>query len=103
VAAGFSFQRQWPPAVLVACLCLFMGFFSLGMGAITFVVASEIFPLPVRGKAMALTVFVNRLLRCVMCAGRPATYFPFSSVHMLHAPTNQPTIRPTNQPTNQPM
>lgn len=63
VAAGLSFQQRWPPTMLMASLCLFMGFFSLGMGAITFVVASELFPLPVRGKAMALTVFVNRLLR----------------------------------------
>jgi hypothetical protein len=65
VAAGLSFQQRWPPTVLMASLCLFMGFFSTGMGAITFVVASELFPLPVRGKAMALTVFVNRLLRFV--------------------------------------
>lgn len=68
VAAGFCFQLHWPPAMLIASLCLFMGFFSVGMGAITFVVASELFPLPVRGKAMALTVFVNRLLRYV-CGG----------------------------------
>lgn len=58
---GLCFRYMWDPAVLVVGLCLFMGFFSVGLGAITFVVASEIFPLAVRGKAMALTVFINRL------------------------------------------
>lgn len=62
VLAGASFQYSLPPSLLMTSLCLFMAFFSVGMGAITFVVASEIFPLPVRGKAMALAVFVNRLL-----------------------------------------
>merc|ERR1712137_1032173 len=35
--------------------------FSLGLGAITFVVASELVPLPVRGKTVALTTFTNRI------------------------------------------
>ena len=63
ILAGTVFQYGYDPLFLIMSLCLFMGFFSVGMGAITFVVASELFPLPVRGKAMALTVFVNRLLR----------------------------------------
>lgn len=63
ILAGACFHFDLDPFVLIISLCLFMGFFSVGMGAITFVVASELFPLPVRGKAMALTVFVNRLLR----------------------------------------
>ncbi len=66
VLAGLCFQLSLPPLLLVASMCLFMGFFSVGMGAITFVVASEIFPLPVRGKAMALAVFTNRLLSGVV-------------------------------------
>jgi len=66
VLAGACFQLQLAPFLLVSSLCLFMGFFSVGMGAITFVVASEIFPLPVRGKAMALAVFINRLLSGVV-------------------------------------
>jgi MFS family permease len=45
---GVCFSRAWPAWVLVVLLCVFMGFFSLGMGAITFVVASEVFPLSVR-------------------------------------------------------
>ena len=35
--------------------------FSLGMGPLTFVVASEIFPSQHRGKGVSVTVFVNRL------------------------------------------
>jgi hypothetical protein len=45
---GLIFQLQGPASLLIVCLCLFMGFFSVGLGAITFVVASEIFPLAVR-------------------------------------------------------
>lgn len=66
VLAGACFQFRLHPFLLASSLCLFMGFFSVGMGAITFVVASEIFPLPVRGKAMALAVFINRLLSGVV-------------------------------------
>jgi len=92
--------------MLLMFLVLFMFFFSVGLGAITFVVASEIFPLAVRvspccipfamdahvdvetiyatvltcyfspaathqGKAMALTVFLNRLLRYDATLMRP--------------------------------
>lgn len=91
LAAGLSFQQRWPASVLMASLCLFMGFFSLGMGAITFVVASELFPLPVRGKAMALTVFVNRLLRCVsiLRAGWLGRASP-SQAKASHPPTSPP-------------
>ena len=50
------------PWVCLFGLCAFMFCFSLGMGSLSFVVASEIFPLRLRGKGVALTVFVNRLM-----------------------------------------
>lgn len=97
LAAGLSFQQRWPASVLMASMCLFMGFFSLGMGAITFVVASELFPLPVRGKAMALTVFVNRLLRCVSILragwlGRASPSQAKASHPPIHPPKNSGVV-----------
>ncbi|CAN0119646.1 unnamed protein product [Laminaria digitata] len=40
---------------------MFMWCFSLGMGALTFLVAAEIFPLRYRGRGVSLAVCVNRL------------------------------------------
>ena len=42
--------------------CVFSGSFSIGWGPITWVLVSEIFPLHVRSKAMAICTTVNRLL-----------------------------------------
>ncbi len=43
------------------CLCLFMGAFSVGMGPLTFVVASEVCNQKRRGKVVSAAVFVNRV------------------------------------------
>lgn len=45
---GLCFHLSWSPWLVVLGLCLFMFLFSLGLGAITFVVAAEVFPLSVR-------------------------------------------------------
>ncbi len=42
-------------------LCLFLTAFSIGLGPATFVVASEIVPLPARSKTMGVVICVNRL------------------------------------------
>eukprot|EP01084_Bolivina_argentea_P001242 2289_1 len=42
--------------------CCFSASFSIGWGPITAVVASEIFPLHIRSKAMAICITVNRLI-----------------------------------------
>lgn len=47
--------------VTLTALCLFMASFSLGMGPVTWVVASEIFPLRVRARGTAFSMAVNRL------------------------------------------
>ncbi len=43
------------------CLCLFMGAFSVGMGPLTFVVASEVCNQRRRGKVVSAAVFINRV------------------------------------------
>lgn len=43
----------------VISLMCYVAFFAIGLGPITWVLLSEIYPLKVRGKAMALATFVN--------------------------------------------
>ena len=47
--------------ITLAALCLFMMSFSLGVGPVTWVVTSEIFPLTVRSKGTAFSMALNRL------------------------------------------
>ena len=42
-------------------ICLFVAFFSLGIGPINWVLTSEVFPLIIRGRAMSVATLVNRL------------------------------------------
>ena len=48
-------------------LCFFMASFSLGMGPVTWVVASEIFPLRVRSKGVAFSMAANRITSGAGC------------------------------------
>ena len=47
--------------ITLAALCLFMMSFSLGVGPVTWVVTSEIFPLRVRSKGVAFSMAANRI------------------------------------------
>eukprot|EP00611_Tribonema_gayanum_P004868 TRINITY_DN140_c0_g1_i7.p1 TRINITY_DN140_c0_g1~~TRINITY_DN140_c0_g1_i7.p1 ORF type:complete len:522 (-),score=160.57 TRINITY_DN140_c0_g1_i7:1182-2747(-) len=62
MAIALAFHLQWGGGAVLFLLSSFMLCFSLGLGPVTFVVASEIFPLAVRGKAMSLVVFINRAM-----------------------------------------
>eukprot|EP01083_Nonionella_stella_P299254 1015729_1 len=48
------------PVVSVMLQCCYVGAFSLGWGPICWVIISEIYPLEVRSKGMALSVSINR-------------------------------------------
>eukprot|EP00904_Undaria_pinnatifida_P012714 jgi/Undpi1/8573/HiC_scaffold_25.g11038.m1 len=61
VILAFSFSSDAPSWVTLSGLCMYMWCFSLGMGALTFLVAAEIFPLRYRGRGVSLAVCVNRL------------------------------------------
>lgn len=45
----------------VFALCLFNASFSIGFGPIAWVLCSEVYPSPIRGRAMSLSTFVNRI------------------------------------------
>jgi len=59
IALSFHFQSS--VEITIMCLCLVMLTFSLGPGPFTFVVVNEMVPLKMRGKAVASSVFMNRL------------------------------------------
>ncbi|CAM9689067.1 unnamed protein product [Scytosiphon promiscuus] len=63
---GSAFLLNWTSMLTLFWLCMFMFTFSLGLGPVTFVVASEIFPVAVRGKAMSVVIFVNRMMSGVI-------------------------------------
>jgi SP family galactose:H+ symporter-like MFS transporter len=59
LATAFLFQTELIDMIAVISLMAYVGFFSLGLGAVTWIILSEIFPLNVRGKAMTVAIFVN--------------------------------------------
>mmetsp|Transcript_7407 Transcript_7407/g.11063 ORF Transcript_7407/g.11063 Transcript_7407/m.11063 type:complete len:576 (-) Transcript_7407:92-1819(-) len=65
-------------SVALSMLCAFMFCFSLGMGPVTFVVASEIFPLAIRGKAMSLVVFLNRAMSGIIALSYTSLAYVFT-------------------------
>ncbi|CAM9113165.1 unnamed protein product [Ectocarpus sp. 13 AM-2016] len=87
VFLGLTFSASAPAWMTLSGLCLFMWSFSLGMGALTFLVAAEIFPLRYRGRGVSLTVCVNRLTSGLVALAFPllergftagGTFFLFS-------------------------
>ncbi len=59
VLLGAAFQyRVLPPSVLLFIILLYIAFFASAMGPLVWVVLSEIFPIKVRGGAMALATVV---------------------------------------------
>lgn len=57
---AFSFYKDLPHTFVVYGLLVYLCFYSFGMGPGAWVVASEIFPLGIRAKAMGLAIFLNR-------------------------------------------
>ena len=59
LSTAFLFQTELIDLIAVISLMAYVGSFSLGLGAVTWLILSEIFPLKVRGKAMTVALFVN--------------------------------------------
>ena len=58
-------------ALAVTALAIYMTFFSLGAGPGTWLVASEVFSLGVRARAMSLATCTNRGLAALVSVGGP--------------------------------
>ncbi|OMO58001.1 Sugar/inositol transporter [Corchorus olitorius] len=56
----------WAIIVCIVAVCAFVSFFSIGLGPITWVYSSEIFPLRLRAQGTGLAISVNRLVSGVV-------------------------------------
>ncbi|KAL2929268.1 putative polyol transporter 6 [Bienertia sinuspersici] len=55
-------KPSWAIALCVIAVCAYVSFFSIGLGPITWVYSSEVFPLRLRAQGTSLAVSVNRLV-----------------------------------------
>lgn len=56
---GIAFQYEWSTLARMIVIMVYLSFFSLGSGPVTWLVCSEIYPSAVRELAMALSTLVN--------------------------------------------
>lgn len=59
-------KPMWAIALCVVAVCADVSFFSIGLGPITWVYSSEIFPIRLRAQGSSLAVSVNRLVSGVV-------------------------------------
>ncbi|KAK2985304.1 hypothetical protein RJ640_024300 [Escallonia rubra] len=59
-------KPMWAIALCVVAVCADVSFFSIGLGPITWVYSSEIFPMRLRAQGSSLAVSVNRLVSGVV-------------------------------------
>ncbi|KAK4280884.1 hypothetical protein QN277_012443 [Acacia crassicarpa] len=55
-------KPEWAIALCVVAVCCTVSFFSIGLGPITWVYSSEIFPLRLRAQGSSVAISVNRLV-----------------------------------------
>ncbi|KAL5838369.1 hypothetical protein ACOSQ3_015538 [Xanthoceras sorbifolium] len=56
----------WAIVVCIVAVCAYVSFFSIGLGPITWVYSTEIFPLRLRAQGSALAISVNRVVSGVV-------------------------------------
>ncbi|KAB1199024.1 Polyol transporter 5 [Morella rubra] len=59
-------HMMWAVALSIAMVLVYVAFFSIGMGPITWVYSSEIFPLRLRAQGASIGISVNRVISGVM-------------------------------------
>ncbi|XP_020258020.1 probable polyol transporter 6 [Asparagus officinalis] len=59
-------NHKWAIALSISCLLSNVAFFSIGLGPITWVYSSEIFPLRLRAQGASLGVAVNRVMNGII-------------------------------------
>lgn len=92
----------------VLAVCLFLGFFSIGIGPVCWVLASEVFPSHIRAKAMGTATAINRVtsgliavtfLPLVDITGLSGYYFLFACISTVAAIWCYMTVPETKQQT----
>jgi SP family galactose:H+ symporter-like MFS transporter len=56
---GFVSESQLIDVIAVASLMAYVGFFAIGLGPVPWLIISEIYPGPIRGRAMGVATFAN--------------------------------------------
>ncbi|KAJ4822591.1 hypothetical protein Tsubulata_021922 [Turnera subulata] len=59
-------KPEWAVVMSIVAVCGFVSFFSIGLGPITWVYSSEIFPMRLRAQGSGLAISVNRLVSGVI-------------------------------------
>jgi SP family galactose:H+ symporter-like MFS transporter len=59
LAIAFFSKSELIDQIAVVSLMAYVAFFAIGLGPVTWVMLSEIYPLKVRGKAMSIAIFIN--------------------------------------------
>ena len=61
LAFAFFMHSEMIGKIAIISLAAYVAFFAIGLGPVTWVVISEIYPMKVRGLAMTIAAFVNWL------------------------------------------
>ncbi|XP_073028290.1 sugar transporter ERD6-like 16 [Primulina eburnea] len=88
---GRSLLLGWVPFLAISGVLVYVASFSIGMGAVPWVIMSEIFPIHVKGLAGSLVVLVNWLgawavsytFNFLMSWSPPGTFFVYAGVCLL--------------------
>ncbi|ONK61524.1 uncharacterized protein A4U43_C08F30850 [Asparagus officinalis] len=64
---GQGLYMEWSPMLALFGILIYLGFYSIGMGPIPWVLMSEIFPINMKGIAGSLVVFANWFCSWVLC------------------------------------
>jgi MFS transporter, SP family, galactose:H+ symporter len=93
---GVAFMAEggsvWLGTVTVLSLVAYVGFFAIGLGPVFWLLAAEIFPLAVRGRAMSLATLANWAFNLVVTLtfldllavlGKPATFLLYAAMGVL--------------------
>lgn len=59
LAAGFYGSAPWLGTVSLVSLMVYVSFFAISLGPVTWVIIAEIYPLRIRGKAMTVAIMAN--------------------------------------------
>jgi MFS family permease len=66
MSLAFLIDSTLSKRAVIVCLAIYLSFFSIGMGPGAWLIPSEVFPLSIRGKAMSLATFGNRVTATLM-------------------------------------
>ncbi|KAK3189842.1 hypothetical protein Dsin_029403 [Dipteronia sinensis] len=88
---GHSLLLDWVPIMAVGGVLIYISAFSIGMGAVPWLIMSEIFPLNIKGVAGSLVVLVNWLcawavsytFNFLMSWSSPGTFLLYSVFSLL--------------------